>query len=327
MIVTTDLHFTDRRIDEYRFKVFDWLHELLDEKEEPVAILGDITDYKDNHSNILINKIVDKLVSISERVPLYILVGNHDFKDKNFPLLKFLNYIPNIKIFLNPTLETTHLGDTLFLPYTKNPNKEWVNYKNLFTKANIIFTHIGGPLDGVKQELVKKLGYNGYIYSGDIHIPQQLGKVIYVGSPYPIHFGDDKRLDTRIIRVKKDSSFIEYKFDTIKKLTVKIEDLSDLDSYTFSEGDQVKLIIRFNKYSNNDPKKLSNLVIKKMKNAGVVIHSTKYEPYSKEEKIKIDVKFKTDLDIVKELVDNNNLDKEFFELAKAIIEAGYDRSN
>jgi len=144
MIVTTDLHFTDRRIDEYRFKVFDWLHELLDEKEEPVAILGDITDYKDNHSNILINKIVDKLVSISERVPLYILVGNHDFKDKNFPLLKFLNYIPNIKLryieFFPVMIQQLYLKHNWLLfkrLLNKNDRQPLYNYLNLLLSLGI----------------------------------------------------------------------------------------------------------------------------------------------------------------------------------------------
>lgn len=333
MIVTTDLHFTDRRLDSYRFKVFDWLHKLLDEKEEPISILGDITDAKDNHSNKLINKIVDGFVSLSERVPVYIIKGNHDFKDPKIPLFKFFNYIPNIKFFVEPSVVGTHLGNTCYLPYEKSPEKKWRQYKSFIKKADIVFTHItfdkavpsnGPPLDGVPIDVLSKYGYNGYIFSGDIHIPQQLGKVIYVGSPYHIHFGDDNRHDPRIIRINKDQSFTEYKFETINKLTIRVESINDLDNYKIKNGDQVRLIVRYNKVSVNDPKKEANSIINDIKKKGAIIHTTKFEPYMEFNKTKIEVKHKTDLEIVQELVKAHKLNDKFFKIAKAIIEAGND---
>jgi len=335
MLVTTDLHFTDRRLDSYRFKVFDWLHELLDEKEEPISILGDITDAKDNHSNKLINTIVDGLVSLANRVPVYILKGNHDFKDPKVPLFRFLKYIPNIEFFIEPALVETSLGQSCYLPYVKNPSHVWKKYSSIIKKADIVFTHItfdralpsnGPPLEGVSIDLLHNIGYDGYVFSGDIHIPQQLGKVIYVGSPYHIHFGDDNRHDPRIIRINRDHSFTEYKFNTINKLTIKVETVNDLENFNIKNGDQIKLIVRYNKVSVEDPKKVANKIINKIKKVGGIIYSTKFEPYAEFDKTKIELKQKTDIEIVSELVKEHKLDKKFFELAKAIIEAGNDRS-
>ena len=77
-LFASDLHLSDRPKDRYRFGLFKWLAEQ-QQKHQITAtfILGDITDRKDNHSAVLVNKTVNSLLTL--KPPVYILKGNHDF--------------------------------------------------------------------------------------------------------------------------------------------------------------------------------------------------------------------------------------------------------
>ena len=59
MLLISDLHFTDKVQDEYRWDVFDFVRDYYNKTEDKnLIILGDLTDSKDHHSSILVNQIV-----------------------------------------------------------------------------------------------------------------------------------------------------------------------------------------------------------------------------------------------------------------------------
>jgi DNA repair exonuclease SbcCD nuclease subunit len=253
-LITSDLHFTDNPKDQYRFDLFPWLKEQAARYGcSYLFILGDITDKKDKHSSKLTNKIIDCLTDLSKNLKIFILFGNHDGLDSNLPFFKFLNKIPNIKfIFDIKRCMSINEETFMFLPHTRDPQGEWKDLD--FSEADYIFMHqtftgalasTKKRLDGMHQNYLRDA--KGVIISGDIHVPQQLGKVTYVGSPYNIHFGDE--FEPRILMIR-DGDISNLHFPCLKKHTVVISSPGELSSKSGLEPrDQVK--IRLNLDSEN----------------------------------------------------------------------------
>ena len=248
-LITTDLHLTDKPRDEYRFGLFPWIRKKVEKYNlQRVFILGDLTDFKDRHSSTLVNRIVDELGELSEEVNIDILEGNHDFVDVYNPFFRFLNGTKGIRFFYGKPTPNTMPDDSkaLMLPFTKTPKKDWKKYD--LTDYDYIFMHqtFGGAIasngykmEGLSASLLK--GVSGQVFSGDIHVPQKIGKVTYVGSPYHIHFGDT--FQPRIILLEEGRHKYLH-FPCLKKVTLNIKAAKDLYNITsLSEGDQVKVRI------------------------------------------------------------------------------------
>jgi hypothetical protein len=81
------------------------------------------------------------------------------------------------------------------------------------------------------------------IYSGDIHVPQQIRNITYVGAPHPIRYGDN--FTGRMLLL--DDAFdiaMQIPLSGLKKLMLTISSVDDLAQAPVRHGDQVK--IRFN---------------------------------------------------------------------------------
>lgn len=248
-IITTDLHYTANPADEYRWGLFPWLREQAKvHGAKSVAILGDLTDAKDFHPATLVNRIVAEIHELAEVVDqVYILCGNHDYLKDGHPFFSFLCAIPGV-IFINSILsETDDDLPVLWLPHSKNPSKDWAGFKDLSWYSHI-FMHqtMSGSVASNGQEMegegVEKLDWFKAgadlpeILSGDIHVPQKLGLVEYVGSPYPVHFGD--KFDARCILMRKDKTRKNLYFDTIGRPSFVVDDINQL--FEISEGGLVK---------------------------------------------------------------------------------------
>lgn len=199
ILMATDLHFSDRPRDVYRFGLFDFLKKQITKYEANlVLILGDITDQKDNHSSILVNEIVKGLSELAELVPVIILKGNHDYlADPDSPFFNFLNHMKNIRFVTKPqTWITSEESKLLFLPHFESEDN-WMKFR-LDTRPDYAFIHqtvtgaiseSGRRLDGFSLKPLKRLKCP--VYGGDVHKPHTIGPVTYVGPPYHVKFGDD----------------------------------------------------------------------------------------------------------------------------------------
>lgn len=256
ILFTSDLHLTDRPQDEYRWSIFDFLH-----KEgrlrgvDSFAILGDLTDAKDGHSARLVNRIVGQLEELSQRAPVVILKGNHDYTEESGPFFKFLDHFPRIRFITTP--EIVSLGDELgvFVPHVRyRPDPEPGNTKTaktrvqrpLFSKQVVSLlrephkfrcfhqtfkgaliasgTHRERVRFGVETSIFCPLGIKkkGFVHiSGDVHIPQKVGPFHYCGSPHPINFGDD--FDNRVLFWNSET-LISIPRVTIRKMVVKLNE-------------------------------------------------------------------------------------------------------
>lgn len=251
-ILVTDIHLTEKTEDQYRFGLFDWLiKKYRNSTVQVVFILGDLTSRKDNHSAWFVNKIVKSFRRLAKHFDIYILKGNHDFMDPKSPFFEFVNEMDHVGFFTEPTIISRKYGkgkpiNIVMLPHSKDPDTDWSSFDADFEDADVIFLHQtfsgsrtenGTILDGVSPKKFKK--YRAKVFSGDIHVPQKVGPVVYVGAPYHIRFGDNFK--PRILVADKKFRTTDVRFPAPAKWTTDIEHPSDLDKLTFRAGDWVKI--------------------------------------------------------------------------------------
>lgn len=243
MILTADLHLTDVPLEDYRWRVFDKLLEFVEEtNDKDVYILGDLGDRKDRHSSELVNRMLGafcRLGSAGCRVTC--ILGNHDAPLKGTPYWYMLNHMPmNLKFHIKPVIKR----GILLLPYSPNPTEDWKDV--LEGDYNAVFMH--QPVDGARLEAGTR--YEGatplpafddvLVWSGDIHTPQKVGKVRYVGAPHPIKFGDHYK--TRLIQLDDDFGLVtEYIIDGLRRHVFEVSSVAELAKKDTNHGDQVKV--------------------------------------------------------------------------------------
>jgi DNA repair exonuclease SbcCD nuclease subunit len=219
--------------------------------KESLYILGDLTDAKDGHNATLVNRILESLASMN--CPVYLLQGNHDYIDDKQAFFSFLEgetYGSSIKWYSN--IDVPEPG-VLMVPHSRNPSEEWEAI-DIPEDTHTIFCH--QTFDGANagsfalsasvgpRYFQEVHGFAGTVISGDIHVPQTLPKtkdgVTYVGSPYPVSFGDS--FTPRVLHVTDGTIVSSIETETIRRHTLTIESEQDLEACDFlCENDQVKL--------------------------------------------------------------------------------------
>jgi predicted phosphodiesterase len=238
-LITSDIHLTDNPRDAYRFGLFSWLRkQQLEHQTNATLVLGDLTDHKDRHSSVLVNKTVEGFKSLIP--PVFILRGNHDCIRQDLPFFKFLNEIHGLKFCTDITLIDGY--KLAFIPHQLNQDA----FNNAFKQVPsgwVAFTHqtITGAISETGQQLT---GFTvppnkaKAIYSGDIHVPHKCGQVTYIGAPYHIHHGD--AFKPRVLLLDEGTENNLY-FAAPKKLHLHIRDVSEIPE--LHEGDQVKITL------------------------------------------------------------------------------------
>lgn len=204
VLISSDWHLNDNPRDRYRHEWQARLHQLIHEHSvHCLVFLGDLTDEKNNHSAALVNTIINHLSKLHDICPRIIMMrGNHDYEDPSCPFFRFVEAMPGFEWVNTPT--TLYMkglgggGNALFLPHTHDYKREWANLDKDFEHADFIFAHntfagaigdSGHVLSGIPTTVFPIEGVP--VVSGDIHKPQQVDCVTYVGSPYTIDFGDN----------------------------------------------------------------------------------------------------------------------------------------
>lgn len=254
-LITADTHLTDHPRDGHRWDLFPWLAKKAKKyKCDQVLILGDLTDAKDRHSSSLVNRVVRALRSVAEVCPVFVLKGNHDFIDERQPFFGFLEDIPGLTFITEPLVTELRINDVasdlvLFVPAQRKWSDALGDYD--FTSFNYIFTHqtyngavteTGHVLEGVPAAVFNKCAAK--IWSGDIHVPQRIGKRIeYVGAPYRIRFGDDYTPRVVLLAGGEERNLF---FPTTEKHLVVVESVAELKAFgvQIAEGSQVKVRVK-----------------------------------------------------------------------------------
>lgn len=256
--VTSDLHFTDRERDSYRWNLFPWLEKkLLQRGCRNLFVLGDLTEHKDHHSSKLVNRIVMEFRKLQKATGASIrfLKGNHDYVDPACPFFSFLSDPKcSLSFYTEPAVLERKSGEKLvFLPHSRTPSVEWEEVKA--KDADFVFCHqtlVGAETEngfkmpeGLAPTLLRAFFPKALIISGDIHVPQNIGPLFhYVGAPYPIHFGDS--FSPRVLYWNGES-LVSILHPTLKRKTLKLYHPSELSKHGLEAGDQVRIQIFLSK--------------------------------------------------------------------------------
>jgi predicted phosphodiesterase len=247
-IVTSDLHLTSNRQDEYRWGIFDFL---LDQNADELFLLGDYTVAKDRHDSVLVNRFIDNIGSLKDKYKQVILLaGNHDYIDKECPFFRFINGLfRNVHFVVRPQFFNTSIGTPFFIPSGTDWN-EWkreIKDKHIFTHATFTGAQSenGSLLQGIDPQIV--IDINAKVISGDIHKPQTLadGHIEYVGAPYHTRFGDD--FEPRLILSDDDGKRHNLYYKTVKKHTIILSGstdvfmLNNLINCNIDKGDHIRI--------------------------------------------------------------------------------------
>lgn len=215
LLITGDIHVDNNPAHEYRWGIFKTLARHLDRDDvDGLAILGDTPDRQDRHPAEFVDRLVRETEALAmvtpERgraKPVIFIKGNHCYTDPNCPFFSFLRHIENVEYFVHPELYQFGPHQLLFLPEGSGwtgPVRGWRRKWPLRgiggRRWDLILTHetfdgamasTSMELSGISRKRAGKEATNGCpVVSGDIHVPQQLGNVLYVGSPHHVRFGD-----------------------------------------------------------------------------------------------------------------------------------------
>lgn len=251
VLITSDIHLTDRPEDEYRWELFPWLLKEVQRREVGhVCILGDLTDAKDRHSARLVNRVVRAVVELSKHAELWLLKGNHDYVDPKSPFFGFLGGYANVNYVASPRVGWLGRRKVLFLPHVR----DLAEYDNKhFHDVVAVFTHHtfkGAKLESgvcadwgtTPQEFAELMPEGVRIVSGDVHVPQRLGPVLYCGAPHPVRFGDTYQ--PRVLWWSNEG-LKSLSRATIRKHVARVALGDDLERLRrrLVQGDQLKVLV------------------------------------------------------------------------------------
>lgn len=313
-LVIGDLHLSAKQRDAYRFDVMSRIAGLLEKRKvDYLIILGDLTEEKDYHPAPLVNDIVDIVHSFSQFCEIIVLLGNHDYTRRDFPFFRFLRRLRRVRWINSVARIDLGKADCLFLPHTRDYKKAWTKLPHL-EEIQFVFAH--NTFEGATSEHGKRLSGipvdffedGPPVISGDIHTPQKLGPVTYVGSPYTVDFGDD--FEPRALLLDW-YNYRNYRIESIplpgpqkRLIDITTKDIGKLQSgagYDFTEGDIVKARISLKPEEQEKWGTIREKVRRELADLGVEVHLVQPVTTAKAKRIKMEpVHAKSDEAVVRE---------------------------
>lgn len=287
-----DLHLTSDPMDEYRWDFLPWLKNVIWERKiTRLNILGDLTEKKDRHSSELVNRLSSFLLDLADIVDINILQGNHDYVMELYPFFKFLSRHPKIRYINKKVLEE---GRTLYVPWSES-HIENMTVNKVYTHSNFIGVKYANGVEST-EGILQSLYPNATIISGHIHVPQIVDKLIMVGSPYPIDFGDD--FTGRALLEKGDGYYEDIRYPSIRKIKIIVDPEEPKLVATPNSGDQIKIEVILSPSRFKDWTTIKNTVKAHYESLGVVIRSITLIPKMEKPSLEEIKKEKNDKDLI-----------------------------
>lgn len=244
-LLVGDLHLTTNPRDEYRWDIFSIITDTVGKFDcSEIIFLGDLTDAGDRHSAELVNRIADEVNLLRGHVAaIHAIRGNHDGNNPQRPYFYWLRHLSGVYFYAQPGELSGH-HRWLALPHSRNPLAEWQKIDQ--QQYDVAFAHVTvrGAESENKQELESEIGCSWFakrglrVYAGDVHVPQKIGPVVYVGAPYPIHFGDDFEPRLLVLDGKKEQSVPVPQL--MRRLLLDVSQPDELEPM-LRENDQLKV--------------------------------------------------------------------------------------
>lgn len=286
-LLFTDIHLTDSPATAYRWELFPWLYDVCrQEKVKELICLGDITDAKDKHSAVLVNKVV-KAIAAAPVDDFRILAGNHDWLKQGEEFFRFLNQLPAVHFITYPGHDRADKDATAsayFLPFSKQPKQDWERVFDVQGKEGFdyVFMHQtvqnavasnGQVMEGEDFPSLDRLHAHTKVYSGDIHVPQKVGRVEYVGSPYHVHFGDNFK--PRCVLLTGSGKARDLHFKTVSRVALTVASIKELQKYTeqhLAKNDHVKVRMKLSEADKHDWLRIKRQAVDYLEAEGLQVH-------------------------------------------------------
>jgi len=255
-LITGDWHLSSNPRDDYRHDfITNELPKLVQRhKPDQLIVLGDLTDQKDCHRAELVQDIAAHIWHLSRYCRVIILRGNHDCINPDAPFFGFFRYFDNVDFVFDSKIEDiAGLGLCCFLAHTRDYKKSWQRFNfdpfKRDPEAGFIFCHNtfegaitaakGHPLKGIPTTALPP---KAHVISGDVHYPQQLDQVTYVGAPYTVTFGDVYSPRILLINGYKNKVTVNsIPVTGVRKRTIEVDDPDNLPPAQARAGDLLKI--------------------------------------------------------------------------------------
>lgn len=161
-----------------------------------VVILGDTLD---RHETIHMSPlcVASRMIKeYSDHVPVTVLIGNHDRSNNTVYCTDESPFIqwsiippPHIRIVDKPV----QVGSTLYVPYVPNERFQEAIASFDLSTIKLIFAHqefAGCRYNGITSNVKESWIYDIRIVSGHIHDCQEIGNILYTGTPLQNDFNE-----------------------------------------------------------------------------------------------------------------------------------------
>lgn len=325
-LITADLHLDHTKHAQYRWRVFKHLRKQIEKLDiDHVFILGDLTERKDEHPADLVCRLVKEIKSLV--VPVIIVMGNHDYIEPDTPFFEFLDHIPHVYFYKEPMIDSFDGVNFLFLPhadYTMDKLEELstveVQYAFFHGALSGAITESGHKVKGMANYF-DEFYKHGEVFAGDIHVPQTMGCVEYVGAPHPIDFGDSYA--TRFIHLD-DEGWDTIYVPSIRKERVVIRDAEELATELFEPGDIVKVEVRLERSEFATWNEIKNEIISLSKEQGFTLAGVEMKEEggkSKNTAQRTEKILKSNPKILKRYCKSKGLDSDIIKVGLSLIDA------
>jgi DNA repair exonuclease SbcCD nuclease subunit len=161
---------------------------------------GDVFDSRQSINLYVMNKGIEIFEDLSEILPTYMIIGNHDIflkSSNDVNSLKVFKNSPNITVFQEPQKIWFGERTALMMPWRDGPEAEAEVLNNPENYADLVFCHtdIRGFTFNRTQKVEEGIETNTFenyskVYSGHIHWAQNFKNVRMLGSPYQLTRSD-----------------------------------------------------------------------------------------------------------------------------------------
>lgn len=209
IIFTSDWHFGIRSNNLEWFEIakdyfenffLPWLDQNVKEGDV-FYCLGDVFDNRQTMNLMVASYAIDLFERIGQRLPVYIIVGNHDIYRKNtndISSVDILRHINNVTVYKEPEVHEFKGAKCLLMPWRRDSQHEretLESYKNI----DYVFCHseVKGLRVNPNPYVIHEGGntieaWNSYkgMYSGHIHYSQRNKNVTFIGNIFQMTRSD-----------------------------------------------------------------------------------------------------------------------------------------
>lgn len=247
IILTSDWHFGIKSNNLEWFEIakdyFDnfllpWLDQNV-RKGDVFYCLGDVFDNRQNLNLMIASYAIEIFEKIAKKLPVYVIVGNHDIYRKNSNEIASVDILKNIQgvtIYKEPAVHEFKNSRCLLMPWRRDKIHEKETLDS-FSHIDYVFCHseVKGLRVNPNPYVVHEGGngvevYNEYkgMYSGHIHYSQKKKNITFIGNIFQMTRSD--RNNPKGIWTLEPDSGVETFFENMhspKFLKYSIESLYD----------------------------------------------------------------------------------------------------